>query len=124
MHRRAVTPVHRVNRSDAVDSLARARLGGTLVRLTVAEGDAVAQGDVLAEIVDEKLGFQLAALEARLSSNRQAYAKRPRTVFDREKEEVWEISLSQAIQLAIQNNSIILRMILKDEITGCQQQNC
>ncbi len=36
-----------------------------------------------------------------------AYAKRPRTVFDREKEEVWEISLSQAIQLAIQNNSII-----------------
>lgn len=43
---------------------ARARLGGTLVRLTVAEGDAVAQGDVLAEIVDEKLGFQLSALEA------------------------------------------------------------
>ena len=34
-------------------------------------------------------------------------AKRPRTVFDREKEEVWEVSLSQAIQLAIQNNSII-----------------
>ena len=43
---------------------ARARLGGTLVRLTVAEGDAVAQGAVLAEIVDEKLGFQLSALEA------------------------------------------------------------
>lgn len=43
---------------------ARARLGGTLVSLTVAEGDSVAQGDVLAEIVDEKLGFQLAALEA------------------------------------------------------------
>ena len=43
---------------------ARARLGGTLVSLTVAEGDEVAQGDVLAEIVDEKLGFQLAALEA------------------------------------------------------------
>ena len=43
---------------------ARARLGGTLVRLTVAEGDAVAQGDVLAESVDEKLGFQLSALEA------------------------------------------------------------
>lgn len=40
-------------------------------------------------------------------SQEAAYAKRPRTVFDREKEEVWEISLSQAIQLAIQNNSII-----------------
>ncbi|MBD1202730.1 MAG: efflux RND transporter periplasmic adaptor subunit [Rhodobacteraceae bacterium] len=43
---------------------ARARLGGTLVSLTVAEGDVVAQGDVLAEIVDEKLGFQLSALDA------------------------------------------------------------
>lgn len=43
---------------------ARARLGGTLVSLSVAEGDVVAQGDVLAEIVDEKLGFQLAALAA------------------------------------------------------------
>lgn len=43
---------------------ARARLGGTLVSLSVAEGDVVAQGDMLAEIVDEKLGFQLAALDA------------------------------------------------------------
>jgi len=41
------------------------------------------------------------------TSPEAAYAKRPRTVLDREKEEVWEISLSQAIQLAIQNNSII-----------------
>ncbi len=41
------------------------------------------------------------------TSPEAAYAKRPRTVFDREKEEVWEISLSQAIQTAIQNNSII-----------------
>ena len=41
------------------------------------------------------------------SSPEAAYAKRPRTVFDREKEEVWEISLSQAIQTAIQNNSVI-----------------
>lgn len=40
-------------------------------------------------------------------SSEAAYAKRPRTVFDREKEEIWEITLSQAIQLAIQNNSII-----------------
>ena len=36
-----------------------------------------------------------------------AFAKRPRTVFDREKEEVWEVSLSEAIQLAIQNNRIV-----------------
>lgn len=41
------------------------------------------------------------------TSQEAAYAKRPRTVLDREKEEVWEISLNQAIQLAIQNNRII-----------------
>lgn len=43
---------------------ARARLGGTLVSLEVAEGDQVAQGAVLARVVDEKLGFQLSALAA------------------------------------------------------------
>lgn len=43
---------------------ARARLGGTLISLKVAEGDLVAQGDVLAEVVDEKLGFRLSALDA------------------------------------------------------------
>ena len=41
------------------------------------------------------------------TSPEAAYAKRPRTVFDREKEEVWEVSLSEAIQLAIKNNNII-----------------
>ncbi len=43
---------------------ARARIGGTLVELTVAEGDEVTAGQVLARIVDDKLDFQLAALAA------------------------------------------------------------
>lgn len=43
---------------------ARARIGGTLVELSVAEGDEVAAGQVLARIVDDKLDFQLAALAA------------------------------------------------------------
>jgi RND family efflux transporter MFP subunit len=43
---------------------ARARIGGTLVELSVAEGDAVRAGQVLARIVDDKLDFQLAALAA------------------------------------------------------------
>jgi RND family efflux transporter MFP subunit len=43
---------------------ARARLGGTLVDLTVAEGDTVAAGQELARIVDDKLDFQLQALAA------------------------------------------------------------
>ena len=41
------------------------------------------------------------------TSPEAAYAKRPRTVLDREKEDLWNIPLSEAIQLAIQNNSII-----------------
>jgi len=43
---------------------ARARLGGTLVTLLVAEGDVVSAGQELARIVDDKLDFQLAALAA------------------------------------------------------------
>lgn len=43
---------------------ARARLGGTLVTLLVAEGDEVSAGQELARIVDDKLDFQLAALAA------------------------------------------------------------
>ena len=43
---------------------ARARIGGTLVALTVAEGDVVQAGQELARIVDDKLDFQLAALGA------------------------------------------------------------
>jgi RND family efflux transporter MFP subunit len=43
---------------------ARARIGGVLVELSVAEGDAVTAGQALARIVDDKLEFQLAALAA------------------------------------------------------------
>lgn len=53
-------------RVEARDRLpARARIGGTLTQLSVAEGDLVEAGAVLAEITDEKLGFQLSALAAR-----------------------------------------------------------
>lgn len=43
---------------------ARARLGGTLVDLAVQPGDSVTAGQVLARIVDEKLAYQLAALQS------------------------------------------------------------
>lgn len=45
-------------------SPARARIGGTLVALSAAEGDLVEAGQELARIVDDKLDFQLAALAA------------------------------------------------------------
>ncbi len=47
---------------------ARARIGGTLVRLSVVEGDAVTAGQDLAQIVDEKLDFQLRAIDGQLNS--------------------------------------------------------
>lgn len=43
---------------------ARARIGGTLVALSVTEGDEVAKGEPIARIVDDKLSFQLDALDA------------------------------------------------------------
>lgn len=43
---------------------ARARLGGTLETLSVSEGDLVEAGQVLAEVVDAKIDFQLAAIDA------------------------------------------------------------
>ena len=47
---------------------ARARLGGTLVTLDVAEGDRVAAGQVLARVVDEKLDLRLRAIDAQEQS--------------------------------------------------------
>ncbi|MFN4128454.1 MAG: efflux RND transporter periplasmic adaptor subunit [Paracoccaceae bacterium] len=61
---------------------ARARIGGTLVDLHVTEGDLVTEGQVLAVIVDQKLGFQLSALDAQKTAilaqlaNAQAEVKR------------------------------------------------
>jgi RND family efflux transporter MFP subunit len=43
---------------------ARARIGGTVVELTVGEGDVVTAGQPIATIQDDKLGFQISALES------------------------------------------------------------
>jgi RND family efflux transporter MFP subunit len=47
---------------------ARARLGGTIISLSVEEGSAVKAGDVVAVIVDDKLALQLGAIDARLKA--------------------------------------------------------
>ncbi|WP_111733472.1 efflux RND transporter periplasmic adaptor subunit [Roseovarius amoyensis] len=47
---------------------ARARIGGTIVELTVTEGDRVKAGATIARIEDVKLDFQIDALDARLSA--------------------------------------------------------
>ena len=45
---------------------ARARIGGTVVELKVTEGDEVKAGDVIATVQDDKIAFQVAALDAQL----------------------------------------------------------
>lgn len=45
---------------------ARARIGGTVVELTVTEGDAVSAGQVIATVRDDKIAFQVAAIDAQL----------------------------------------------------------
>ncbi|MCM2476630.1 efflux RND transporter periplasmic adaptor subunit [Rhizobium sp. CG5] len=54
-------------RVEARDSVpARARIGGTLIDLKVTEGDPVKAGDVIASVKDDKIEFQIAAIDAQL----------------------------------------------------------
>lgn len=47
---------------------ARARIGGTVVELLVSEGDTVEAGERIAAVRDDKLAFQVAAVDAQLSA--------------------------------------------------------
>lgn len=47
---------------------ARARIGGTVVEMLVTEGDPVIQGQKIAVIRDDKLAFQVAAVDAQLAA--------------------------------------------------------
>ena len=62
--------------------VARARIGGSVVALSIKEGDNVANGAKLAEIVDEKLALQMQALRSRIASQ-QASRDQARIDFDR-----------------------------------------
>lgn len=46
---------------------ARVRTGGTVVRLSVREGDRVERGQVVAVVADEKIGLRIAALDAEIA---------------------------------------------------------
>lgn len=52
--------------------VARARIGGTIVALSVREGDQVAAGDRIALVVDPKLALQIQALESRIQAQSAA----------------------------------------------------
>lgn len=68
---------------------ARPRIGGTLARLTVTEGDAVTEGQTIGMVIDDKLALQLRAAEARMRalasdrSNVQTEYERARTLLER-----------------------------------------
>lgn len=47
---------------------ARARIGGTLVELTVSEGDSVAPGQEIARIADDKIDIQITAARSQLAA--------------------------------------------------------
>jgi RND family efflux transporter MFP subunit len=56
-------------RVEARDTIpARARIGGSLVALDVTEGDMVTAGQRIGAVTDEKLAFQVAAIDAQLSA--------------------------------------------------------
>jgi RND family efflux transporter MFP subunit len=64
---------------------ARARIGGTVQQLAVRQGDHVAQDQVLATVVDEKLALQLKSLDAQISGL-QAQLDKAKTDLDRQKD--------------------------------------
>lgn len=53
---------------------ARARIGGTVASLDVTEGDRVAASDPIGLVQDEKLDFQIAALEAQIEATQAQLA--------------------------------------------------
>lgn len=68
---------------------ARARIGGSLAELTVSEGDVVKAGQVIARVRDEKIAFQIAALDAQIKAleaqlaNAEADLQRGQTLVER-----------------------------------------
>lgn len=65
--------------------VARARIGGTIVQLSVKEGDVVKAGQEIARVVDPKLALQMQALDSRIKSQ-QAQRDKAQIDFDRASE--------------------------------------
>ena len=69
-----VEPVHLL--------VARARIGGTILSLSVKEGDVVEAGATIAEVSDQKIALQMQALDSRIASLK-SQRDQAKTDFDR-----------------------------------------
>ena len=72
-----VEPLHQI--------AVRAQIGGTIASLEVKEGDTLAVGGRIAEIVDQKLALQIQALDARIAAQ-QSQRDQAKIEFDRAQE--------------------------------------
>jgi multidrug efflux system membrane fusion protein len=72
-----VEPVHLL--------VSRARIGGTIIRVNVKEGDRIAAGAEVATVVDQKLALQMQAIDSRIKSQ-QAQRDQAKIDFDRVQE--------------------------------------
>jgi RND family efflux transporter MFP subunit len=54
---------------------ARSRIGGTLVRLNVKEGDLVRQGQAIGVVVDQRIGLETRAYDAQVGAAQAEYAR-------------------------------------------------
>ena len=70
----------RVEARDTVP--ARARIGGTVIELLVSEGDTVKAGQQIASVNDEKIAFQIAAIDAQMRAT-QSRLQTAQADFDR-----------------------------------------
>ena len=77
----------RVEARDTVP--ARSRIGGTLLTLEVTEGDTVVAGQRIATVKDDKIAFQITAIDARLEAlrvqlvNAESEATRAKTLLEK-----------------------------------------
>ena len=97
--------------------LARARIGGTLEKVAVVEGDRVAKDAVLAVVVDPKLKLQLQAADARIAA-----LEAKLTLVQMELDRVRQLRTTGAAPQAKLDDSQTQLVVTKAEIAAAQAE--
>ncbi|SOC00170.1 efflux RND transporter periplasmic adaptor subunit [Rhodobacter maris] len=90
---------------------ARARLGGTLVELSVSEGDMVTAGQELGRVVDAKIAFQLDALNAQIAALESQMANAERELTRGEELKTRGVITSQALDSLRTEAEVVARQL-------------